>query len=126
MFFHLTDGMSQTNAKPLAEKIMQLSTSDGNVLVVNAFIGTETSLNYKDPDDFPGYVDVSEAGPNKDNIKLWEMSSVAPECIVANLRAENIFPNFRDGSRLFFDVRTKDMLKHVIQVIGSMGSRMAR
>ena len=54
------------------------------------------------------------------------MSSVAPEAITANLKADNIFPQLRDGCRLFFDVRTREMLKHVIQVIGSMGSRMAR
>jgi len=127
LLLHLTDGLSQTDAKSIAEKIMQLSTNDGNVLIVNAFIGTETSLNYKGPDDFPGYVDISEAGPSADNIKLWEMSSVAPQCIVENLKAQGIFPNFRDGARLFFDVRTKEMLKNVLQTVSSMGaSRMAR
>jgi len=126
MVFHLTDGMSGTDAKPLADKIRQLTTADGNILVVNAFIGTQTSLNYKGTEDFPGYMDVAEAGPSSDNIRLFEMSSVAPECIVAYLKAQNIFPNLRDGSHLFFDVRTKEMLKHVIQVIGSMVSRMAR
>jgi hypothetical protein len=125
MLFHLTDGMSATDAKPLADKIRQLSTADGNILVVNAFIGTQTSLNYKGIEDFTGYMDAAEAGPSNDNIRLFEMSSVAPECIIANLKAENIFPNIRNGSRLFFDVRTKEMLKHVIQVIGSLGSRMA-
>ena len=96
------------------------------MLVVNAYIGTQTSLNYQGPEDFPGYLDVSEAGPGNDNIRLFEMSSVAPDCIVDNLKAEGIFPEFRSGARLFFDVRTKEMLKHVIQVIGSIGSRMER
>lgn len=127
MLLHLTDGLSQTDAKPIAEKIMQLSTSDGNVLIVNAFIGTETSLSYQGPQDFPGYVDVAEAGPSTDNIKLWEMSSVAPQCIVENLKDQGIFPNIRDGARLFFDVRTKEMLRNVLQTVSSMGaSRMAR
>jgi len=126
MVFHLTDGMSHTDATPIVDKIKQLSTNDGNVLVINAYIGTQTSLKYQGPEDFPGYVDVSEAGPSKDNIRLFEMSSQAPACIEANLRNENIFPKFQSGSRLFFDVRTKEMLKNVIQVIGSMGSRMAR
>ena len=126
MLFHLTDGMSHTDAKPLVDKIKQLTTTDGNVLVVNAYIGTQTSLSYSGPEDFTGYVDVNEAGPNPDNIRLFEMSSVAPESIIANLKSDNIFPQLRDGARLFFDVRTREMLKHVIQVIGSMGSRMAR
>jgi len=126
MLFHLTDGESQSDARPVADQIRQLQTSDGNVLLVNAYIGTQTSLNYQDPDDFPGYIDEAEAGPSPDNTRLFDMSSPAPDCIEMNLKAENIFPQLRSGAHLFFDVRTKEMLKHVIQVIGSMGSRMAR
>jgi hypothetical protein len=126
MLLHLTDGESQTDASDVVERIMQLSTNDGNVLVVNAYIGTQTSLNYKGPEDFPGYMDVSEAGPSQDNVRLFEMSSIVPECVEANLKADDIFPQLRNDSRLFFDIRTKEMLKHVIQVVGSIGSRMAR
>ena len=126
MLLHLTDGESQTDAKPLADKIKQLSTNDGNVLVVNAYIGTQTSLNYNEPEDFPGYLDVSEAGPSSDNTRLFEMSSKAPECIEMNLKADGIFPKLRGDSSLFFDVRTKEMLKNVFQLIGSLGSRMVR
>lgn len=126
MVFHLTDGESHTDASGIAQKIMQLSTSDGNALMVNAYIGTKTALNYQSPDDFPGYVDVSEAGRSQDNIRLFNMSSTVPDTIETNLKTEGIFPQLRPGGRLFFDVRTKEMLKHVIQVIGSMGSRMAR
>lgn len=126
MLFHLTDGESQTDANAVSDQIKQLSTQDGNVLVVNAYIGTQTSLNYKDPADFPGYTDVSEAGPSQDNVRLFEMSSQAPESITTNLKSDNIFPQLRDNARLFFDVRTKEMLKHVIQVVSSMGSRMER
>jgi hypothetical protein len=75
MVFHLTDGRSDTDAEPIANQIRQLATSDGNVLVVNAFIGTETSLGYQGPEDFPGYVDAAEAGPSPDNIRLFNMSS---------------------------------------------------
>jgi len=126
MVFHLTDGESQTDATETARKIKELSTDDGNVLMVNAYIGTQTSLNYTGPEDFPGYVDVSEAGPSEDNVRLFHMSSDSPECILENLKADNIFPKLRSGSRLFFDVRTKETLKHSLQVVGSMGSRMAR
>lgn len=126
MVFHLTDGESQTDASQLAQQIMQLSSNDGNVLVVNAYIGTQTNLNYTGPEDFPGYRDVSEVGPRQDNVRLFEMSSVVPECVEANLKADGIFPQLRSGSRLFFDVRTREMLKHVIQVVGSIGSRMER
>lgn len=126
MVFHLTDGMSHTDATQVADQIKQLCTSDGNVLMVNAYIGTQTSLNYKGPEDFPGYVDVTEVGSSEDNVRLFNMSSQAPECVEAYLKTDNILPQFRTGSRLFFDVRTKEMLKEVIQVIGSVGSRMAR
>jgi hypothetical protein len=82
MVFHLTDGMSETDATPIAEQIKQLATADGNVLVVNAFIGTETILNYKGPEDFPGYTTFSEAEPSEDNVRLFNMSSETPLCIL--------------------------------------------
>lgn len=126
MILHLTDGESWTDATGHAEQIKKLSTNDGNVLIANAYIGTQTSLSYAGPDDFPGYADPSEAGPGEDNIRLFNMSSEAPECILDNLKADNIFPKIRSSSRLFFDVRTKETLKHTLQVVGSMGSRMAR
>ena len=126
MLFHISDGESQTDATEKAKKIRALSTNDGNVLLANSYIGARTSLSYKGPEDFPGYLDVSEAGPDEYNIRLFEMSSQAPASIEANLKADGIFPQIRSGSRLFFDIRMKDMLKHAIQVVSSIGSRMAR
>ena len=123
LVFHLTDGMSDTDATPMATDIRQLTTADGNVLLVNAYIGTETSLNYKGPDDFPGYVDAGEAGPLQDNLQMFHMASEMPDTIRLNLIEDGIFPNLRSGARLFFDVRTREMLKHVLQVVGSLGSR---
>jgi len=126
MLFHLSDGESATDATLVAEEIMKLSTEDGNVLIANVFIGTETKLNYNGPEDFPGYLDIAELGPNEDNIRLFNMSSETPACIRENLVNDGIFPNLREGARLFFDVRTKEMLKHAIQVVGSLGSRADR
>jgi hypothetical protein len=120
MLFHLTDGESQTDATQVAEQIKQLETADGNVLVVNAFIGAHTSLPYQGPDDFPGYVTEAEAGPNPDSIRLWQMSSVVPETIRTNLVERGTFPKLRAGARLFFDVRTRELLAHAIQVVGSI------
>ena len=126
LVFHLTDGESQTDAESTVNQIKQLATEDGNVLVVNAYIGTRTSLSYKGPEDFPGYLHESEAGPNEENTRLFRMSSETPECIRQNLLGDGTFSNFRAGSRLFFDVRTKEMLKNVIQVVGSIDSRADR
>jgi hypothetical protein len=124
--FHLTDGESHTDAEPIAQQIMGLSSSDGNVLLVNAYIGTSTQLNYKDPNDFPGYLTEQEVGSNQDNLRLFRMSSVIPDSMHENLVNDGIFPAIRNTVRLFFDVRTREMLKHVIQVVGSGGSRLAR
>ena len=124
--FHLTDGESHTDATPVAQQIMNLSSSDGNVLIVNGYIGTRTQLSYNDPNDFPGYLTEQEAGPGQDNVRMFEMSSVMPATMRENLISDGIFPSIRENSRLFFDVRTKEMLKHVIQVVGSGGSRLAR
>lgn len=126
MIFHLTDGESHTDAMPIAEQIKKLQTADGNALVVNAYIGTQTSLAYKGPEDFAGYVDVGEVGASDYNVRLFNMSSVVPPCIHQNLVDDGVFPNLREGSRCFFDVRTKDMLKHCLQVVGSVGSRADR
>src|SRR6185436_19625731 len=60
MVFHLTDGEAQTDASSIAQQIFNLATSDGNVLVVNAYIGTQTDLEYTDNTDFPGYVTEAE------------------------------------------------------------------
>jgi len=124
--FHLTDGESHTDASPIAQQIMKLSSSDGNVLIVNGYIGTHTQLTYNDPNDFPGYLTEQEAGPGQDNIRMFQMSSVMPQSMRENLISDGIFPMIRENARLFFDVRTKEMLKHVIQVVGSGGSRLAR
>ena len=43
---------------------------------------------------------------------------------IADLIEKNIFPKLRSNPRMFFDCRTPDMLHHVIQVIGSVGSRV--
>ncbi|NLX15204.1 MAG: hypothetical protein GXY44_16370 [Phycisphaerales bacterium] len=126
MVFHLTDGESQSDAQAIAQQVKQLATIDGQVLSVNAYIGTQTNLGYKGPEDFPGYVSTSDVGSNSDNLRLFEMSSEMPECMHHNLVDDGIFPQLRPGSRLFFDVRTKEMLKHVIQVVGSIGSRADR
>lgn len=126
MIFHLSDGESATDATALAQEAMQQSTTDGQTLVVNAYIGTQTNLGYDGPEDFSGYINVTEAGSSEDNIRLFEMSSQVPASIEANLKEDGIFPQLRSGSRLFFDVRTKDMLKHGLQVVGSLGSRMGR
>jgi hypothetical protein len=126
LVFHLSDGESATNAAPVAEEMKRQSTADGGLLVSNAFVGTRTKLAYTGPSDFPGYLAVEEAGPNEYNIRLFEMSSQAPAALEVNLKAEGIFPMFRSGSRLFFDVRGKEMLKNVIQVVGSVPASMAR
>lgn len=123
---HLTDGESQTDARSVAQKLMQLSTADGPVLVANAYIGTQTNLNYHGPDDFPGYVTLDETGPNPDCNGLFEMSSEIPPSVYENLKADGIFPQLRPGARMFFDVRTKEMLCHVFQIVGSQGSRADR
>ncbi len=126
MLFHLTDGESQTDALEISRKIRKLRTADGNVLLVNAYIGAQTALEYQGEKDFPGYLSEQEVGDVEFSRRLFEMSSVAPDAIVDNLRDDRVFPRFRDGSRLFFDVRTQDMLKHVIQVVGSIGTRKMR
>ena len=90
---------------------------------VNALIGAKTSLSYTGPGDFPGYVDAAEAGPDPVSVRLFSMSSDAPPTIRTNLIEDEIFPQLREGAVLYFDVRTKEMLKHVIQAVGSVGTR---
>lgn len=122
LVLHITDGESQTDASQVATQIKQLSTADGNVLLANAYIGVETNLNYNGPEDFPGYVEASEAGPSEHNIRMFHMSSIVPETIRLFLVSEGIFPKMREGARLFFDIRTREMLKHVIQIVSSINA----
>lgn len=126
LVFHITDGKSATDPTPVAKQIMDLATADGHILVSNVYIGTQTSLNYSDPDDFPGYVTEEDAGPNEDNLRLFRSSSMIPDTMHQNMIEDGIFPNLKAGSHLFFDVRTKGMLAHAIQTVGSIGSRQER
>ena len=64
--------------------------------------------------------------PTPIDMSAVSVSSVCPPTIGHNLVDEGIFPAFRLGSRLYFDVRTKEMLKQVIQSVGSVGSRANR
>jgi hypothetical protein len=126
MCLHITDSASQTDASRAAAAIQQLKTEDGECLVANAFIGTQTNLAYSGPEDFPGYVTADEAGPNADCLRMFEMSSDIPARLYANLKADKVFPQIRPGARLFFDVRTRECLQAIFQIIGSIGSRPAR
>jgi hypothetical protein len=125
MVFHLTDSESQTDASQAAEQIKQIAVEDGNALLVNAYIGTSTSLPYAGPEDFPGYLNEAEAGPDSNNIRMFRMSSVVPATIHKNLVGDGIFPKLREGSRFLYDVRTKEMLKHCLQVVQSIPANQA-
>ena len=116
--FHMTTSGSTAAEESMAQQIKSLSSSNGNVLIVNSCIGTSTALNYNGPDDFPGYLIEQEIGSNPDNLRLFRMSSIIPHSIRQDLIDDSIFPAIRKNARLFFDVRTREMLKHIIPVVG--------
>jgi len=121
IIFHMAVSESHADEELIAQQIMNLSSSDGNVLIVNACIGISTALNYQGPNDFPGYLTEQEIGSNPDSLRLFRMSSVMPDSMRQNLIDDGIFPAIRKNARLFFDVRTREMLKHVIPVVGETG-----
>lgn len=111
---HVTDGESQTDPGPEAQQLTSLFTSDGNVLLINAYIGTVTRLTYRGNEDFVGFVTASDVGPNEDNLRLFRMSSVIPENIRISLLADGILPQLRPSARLFF---TGELLSTAIRVV---------
>ncbi len=120
---HLTDGASNRDPSFAAESLKQISSSDGNAILVNGYIGAQTNLSYQGPNDFPGYTHESEAGTSVHNLRLFRMSSIIPEPIRLNLIEEGIFPSIKQGAKAFFDVRSKESLKKVIQTVGSTPSK---
>jgi len=126
LLMHLTDALAHTDSEHLAERIKQLTTTDGNTLVSNVWIGAGSAMSYQGPEDFPGYLTEDEVGPDEDLRRLFRMSSVIPDTMYENLRSDGIFPHLRQGCRLFFDVRSKSTLRHIIQSVSSIGSRSDR
>jgi hypothetical protein len=99
---HFTDGESVTDAEAVVRKLANLSTSDGNVLVMNVHITSRTSLAYDGWRDFPGYVTSTDVGASEENLKLFRMSSVVPETFRQRLIRSGVLPSIRKGARLFF------------------------
>jgi uncharacterized protein YegL len=90
---HLTDGESTgDNPKSSADKIMKLSTNDGNVVLFNCHISTKEKNSYLFPKS-PNELTDAHA------ITLFEMSSLLQGKLFQNVK--NRYPDTANGSRAF-------------------------
>lgn len=114
---HITDGGS-TDGDPIgpARRITDMATSDGNVLLFNAHISSESS-------DAIGFVAEPPAVGDELAPMLFEMSSVLPASFVAEARASN--HNVSDGARGFaFNADLVELIQFLD--IGTRATRQLR
>jgi len=115
MVFNITDGQATDgDPEPLAEKIKELATNDGNVLMHNCHISEVRA----EPVLFPSSVE--ELPPDEYAHKLFRMSSELPENVLALAMKE--FKSAKKGSRGFaFNADLTSLIKFL-----DIGTRPAR
>ena len=92
MVINVTDGdATDGNPEPLAQQIMALGTSDGNVLIYNAHLSEMSAM----PVQYP--TQESEAPPDEYAARMFRMSSVFPDPVVELAASMGI--SVTEGSR---------------------------
>lgn len=111
---HITDGESQEgDPLPYAEPLMELETTDGQVLLFNCHL----SMSHEDPFLFPHS---DEVLPNKEAQVLYKMSSVLPQSIFEQAVAEGF--SLEPGARgMVFNADMVTLIKFL-----DMGTRIAK
>jgi hypothetical protein len=111
---HITDGESQEgDPLPYAEPIMDLATSDGNVLLLNCHL----SMSAEDPFLFPHS---GEILPDREARVLFQMSSPLPDSMYQRAVAEGF--ELQPGARgMAFNADMVTLIKFL-----DMGTRIAK
>lgn len=118
MVCHLTDGVyTSEDPLPIAKKIMELSTNDGNVLLENIYVGSNlTQQPISDPQKWPGVRSVNELiDPYVQ--KLFQMSSPLPESYAQEIKKFGY--NLETGCRMIFPAVNKDLVRLAFAVSGA-------
>jgi hypothetical protein len=104
---HLTDGQfTGSDPEPIANEIMQLSTSDGHVLIANVYFGTHLPP-IEDIIDWGGIVSPEELS-DPYLLKLFRMSSSMPTSYAETLHAEGY--SLKPGCRMLLPAAHTDLI----------------
>jgi uncharacterized protein YegL len=105
---HMTDGeYNGADPKPIAERIMSMSVSDGNVLIENIYV-TTTGLSIADVNTWPG-ISSESALPDPYSQTLFQMSSPIPEGYRSVMREFGY--QLESGARMFFPGDERDLVE---------------
>ncbi|GGM75771.1 hypothetical protein GCM10007108_12120 [Thermogymnomonas acidicola] len=105
VIINISDGDSTDgDPVPVAERIMGISTDDGNAMIWNCHL-SETKT---DPVSFPS--DPGQLPPDKYARQMFSMSSLIPESMVAIAREE--YRDVSEGARAYvFNAQLEDLIK---------------
>ena len=105
---HMTDGdYNGSDPAPIAQRIMQMSVPDGNVLIENIFIKPGV-LSVADASTWPGISSASEL-PDRYSQTLFEMSSPIPE-LYRSVMSEFGY-QLDSGASMFFPGEEPDLVE---------------
>ena len=115
---HMTDGEYQgDDPTPIAQRIMGMSTPDGNVLVENIFI-SDRILNKPigDADKWPGLLDESELA-NDYARTLLRMSSPLPDSYLNEMQEFGY--QLQTGAPMLFPGQSRDLIRMAFTMSGA-------
>ncbi len=115
---HMTDGEYQgDDPSPIAQRIMNLSTSDGNVLIENIFISDKILRTpVAEPDKWPGLV--NEADLANDYARtLLRMSSPIPASYLNEMQEFGY--QLQTGAPMLFPGQSRDLIRMAFTMSGA-------
>ncbi len=115
---HMTDGEYQgDDPTPIAQRLMGLSTPDGNVLVENIFISDKIlRAPIGDADKWPGLVNEADLA-NEYARTLLRMSSPVPESYLNEMQEFGY--QLQAGAPMLFPGQSKDLIKMAFTMSGA-------
>jgi hypothetical protein len=118
MVCHMTDGeFTGADPEPIAQEIMQMSTSDGNVLVENIFIGPNlTKQPIADARRWPGVMSPGELD-DANVAKLYNMSSPLPQSYSQAIREDGY--GLQAGAKMLFPAASQELIELAFAMSGA-------
>jgi uncharacterized protein YegL len=115
---HMTDGEYQgDDPTPIVQRIMQMGTKDGNVLVENIFISDKLLRNpVTDVFAWPGLVDETELA-NDYARALLRMSSPIPDSYLGEMQEFGY--QLQPGAPMMFPAQNKDLIRMAFTMSGA-------
>ncbi len=118
MVCHMTDGQyTGADPEPVACEIMQMTTSDGPVLVENIYVGPDLTVSpITDPAAWPGVTDTAELADPYAR-KLFNMSSPLPESYARVINESGYA--LRPGARMLIPSSSSELIELAFAMSGA-------